>query len=152
MSMNHNNITILETRDKEFIEIQIDIEKRLQIKSEAKSKWEDWIFIKWLKRFIKFSNIKDERGKMQYISLPSPEIKPRDIKEMTEEERKNRKILLDKIWEETKEGRKKKFIEQRKDILKRLEVSEKRHWIQTTLNKLEELNVFRKKNIFKKNK
>jgi len=147
MSMTNKDITVLTTWADETIEIKSNIEHWLMVKNEAKWNWEDWIYIEDLKRFIKFSNIKDEQGRTLYIALPTPKTEKKDIKDMTPEQRKERQELLDRIWEQTKDWRKKKFIESRKEILKRLAVDEDRHWLETTRSKLQDLENFRKKSI-----
>ena len=89
--MNNKDISILTTWDNEIINVDINIEKWLQLKSEAKSKGEDGIYIQKLQRFIKFSNLKDETGKTLYIALPEPK---KEFKELTPQERKDRDVMI----------------------------------------------------------
>lgn len=106
-------ITILTTWDNEEIILEVEFWKWISTKSEAKSKWEDWILIKSLNRYIKFANIKDERWKTQYLALEAPK---KEFKWFTPEERKNFNKAKEIILEKTKEWRMKKFIVRRENI------------------------------------
>lgn len=145
MSMNYKDIVIITTWDNEDIIIEFWMEQWLMVKSECKSKWEDWIVINALNRFIKFSNIKNEQWKTRYISLPSP----KEVKNinLTPEQRVKRDKMIAEMLEKTYSNRRKTFLETRKDILKQLAKSERRFKLQTTENKLEELNILRQKAI-----
>ena len=128
-------ITILETWDKEIIQIPFSIEEWLTAKIKAKNSWEDWIFLKSQKRFLKFSNIKDEQWKTKHLSLEAPkeeykERSPKDRKKIDEAIKKAMKITFD--W------RKKRFLEYRETILKQLEKQEIWFWLDTTNSKLED--------------
>lgn len=151
MNMNNKNIVILTTWDNEEIIVESDMEQYLIIKSECKSKWEDWIYISKLQRYIKFSNIKNEQWKTQFISEMKQIEAPKQI-ELTDDERKARDKMINEMLEKTYEWRKKRFYEERKWILKQLAKSEKRFNLQTTLEKLEELNLFRQKDILLNNR
>lgn len=146
MNMNNKDITLLTTWWDEVIELDVNIEHYLHLKSQAKQNWEDWIYIDKYKRFIKFSNLKDEKWKTLYISLPAPEVK---LIELTPEEREKRNRMISKIMDKTYEWRKKTFVEDRFEILKRLAEREKNFWLQTTKDKLLELEWFKKKEMQK---
>ena len=148
MNMNNYDIVLLETWDKEIIEIKINIEDWLRLKSETKSKWEDGVYIKDLKRFIKFSNMKDERWKTNYIALPEPK---QEFKELTSADREARDKMLAEMLEKTYENRKRTFLIERKEILRQMAKAEKRFDLQTTESKLLELNELRQLNIYKPN-
>ena len=137
-------ITILQTWDNEEITLEVEFSKWIATKTEAKSKWEDWILIKSLNRYIKFANIKDERWKTQYLSL---EASKKDFKWFTPEERKNFNKAKENILEKTKEWRKKRFLETREKILKQLARDEERFWLDTTISKLEEYNILKNKDL-----
>ena len=145
--MNNQSVTILETWDWEKIEIPFEFEVWLNTKTSAKNNWEDWIYLKSHNRYLKFSNIKDEKGKVKYISLPEP---VKEFKELTKEERENRDKMLSEIMEKTYEKRKENFIKRRKEILKELERNEKKFWLETTIEKINILNDFRKKDDIQK--
>lgn len=137
-------ITILQTWDNEEIILEVEFSKWISTKTEAKSKWEDWILIKSLNRYIKFANIKDEKWKTQYLSLEAPK---KDFKWFTPEERKNFNKAKETILEKTKEWRKKRFLETREKILKQLARDEEMFWLDTTINKLEEYNILKNKDL-----
>jgi len=151
MSMNNKDIVILTTWDKEEIIVELNMEDWIMIKSDCKSNWEDWVFINALQRYIKFSNIKNEQWKTQFISDTKKIEAPKKI-ELTPAERKIRDKMISEMLEKTYEWRKKTFFKVREWILKQLAKSEKRFNLQTTLEKLEELNKLRQKNILINNK
>jgi len=136
--MNNNTlteeVTILTTWDNEIININYSIEEWLTAKSNSKSSWEDWIYLKSLKRFLKFSAIKDEQWKTKYMVLEAPKKKP---KELTPEERKKRDIMIKEMLEKTFEWRKKRFYDRREEILNDLEKEEKNFWMETTKSKIQ---------------
>lgn len=72
MIMNNESVTLLTTWDNEVIEIPFSFETWLSAKMTAKQNWEDWIYLKKQNRYLKFSNIKDEKGKIKYLALPDP--------------------------------------------------------------------------------
>jgi len=137
-------IVILQTWDNEEIILEVEFWKWIATKTEAKSKWEDWILIKTLNRYIKFANIKDEKWKTQYLSLEAPK---KEFKWFTPEERKNFNKAKETILEKTKEWRMKKFITKRENILKQLARDEERFWLDTTISKLEEYNILKNKDL-----
>lgn len=147
MNMNHEAVTLLETRDKEIIEIPYPFETWLNAKSNAKSKWEDWIYLEKEQRYLKFSNIKDEKWKTKYLSLNQPT----QYKEPTQEERETKAKFLKEIYEKTYDSRKKKFIEKRKEILSDLAKKEIEYWLETTESKLTEFNLLKLNNVKNKN-
>lgn len=166
MSMNNKHITILTTWEDEKLTIDIEFKKWLEVKSEAKSKWEDWIFLQAYQRYIKFSNLKDERWKTQYLSLPEPkeeslsmlwslekkkllENNPNKYYELERKDKERRRKIAEYVKNNNNiiELRKKNFLEKRAEILKRLAFEEKELWFDTTISKLEELENFKKQEI-----
>ena len=147
--MNNSNLvqefTIIETWDREIIEINISIENWILWKIKAKNNWEDWIFLKNLKRFLKFSNIKDEKWKTKYLNLE--EWKTKKEKRLTKEEMTILKENIKNIMEKTFEWRKKNFIERRKNILNNLWKEEIHFWLKTTNSKLLEYESLRLKKL-----
>jgi len=141
-------VTFLTTWDNDIIEIEIDFKTWLKTKNKAKNNWEDWIYLKSHKRYLKFSNIKDEKWKTKYLALEQPK---KEIKEITEEERKKIEEFKKTILEKTFEWRKKRFYQEREKILKDLEKKEQYFWLQTTLSKIEEYNILKLKNNLWKN-
>ena len=136
------SVTILTTWDKEVIQLDTPFKNWLAKKMEAKKAWEDGLLISKT-RYLKFANIKDERGKDLFLWLPAG--KPSKTKvELTPEERKNRDEFLKKCLEKTKESRKKKFFEEREQILKQLAQREEYWWMETTLSKITALYEYRK--------
>lgn len=142
--MNEKNITILTLWDNEKVEIEMDIEEFIQIQKEDKELWEKEFYVIKLKRSISYSDIRGKQGKTNYIALPEPK---KEFKELTPNERRDRDKMLKGMLEKTYNARKKTFTETRKNILKELAKSEKRFNLQTTIQKLEELNQLRKENI-----
>ena len=102
--MNSIDITIITTWDDETIQYEISFENWLKEKDRAKKNWQDWILLSKINRFLKFSNIKDERWKKNYLSLPEPEREKR--KELTKEEKERINKFILELMEKTKWERK----------------------------------------------
>ena len=143
----------IELFSKEILIVERSIDDWMTMKTQAKSLWQSSVFISELRRELYFSNIRDVRWKTRHTQLDLPQKKRLEKpKELTDEQRKERDKFLAGILEKTKEGRKKNFVHYRQELLAKLARQEERFWLQTTLNKLEELNDFRKKDIWKKNR
>ena len=128
-------ITILKTWKWEIFEIEMRYEDFLIFEQDLKNKWEDGFNLWKLRRFIKFSSIEEKIWKTKYLSLEEPK-KPK--KELTDEERKQMLETISEAMERTKEGRKKRFIEYRKKVLKDLEYMEESFNLEKTTMKLED--------------
>lgn len=137
-------ITLITTWDNEIIELNASFKEWIDSKNWAKARWEDWFKPKWVDRYIKFANIKDERWKTQYLAL---EAHKKDFKWFTPEERKNFNKAKEIILEKTKEWRMKKFIAKRENILKQLAKDEARFGLETTLKQLQEYKILKNKSI-----
>jgi hypothetical protein len=139
------NIVIITTFDnKEFI-IKTTLREWNEITAQAEAIGKKKIFLKDYNENLYFSTIKSERGKTLYKELPQPKKtisllemgsvekkklekenpeKYYKMKKEEEEARLKGKKLMDYYLEKSKETRKKKFIEERNRILKKLEVTE----------------------------
>lgn len=144
-NFNLKEITILKTWKWEEFEIEMRYEDFLIFENNLKSNWEDWFDSKKYRRFIKFSSIEDKIWKTKYLSLPEP--KQKNNKLYTEEEKRKSREFHKKILEKTFEWRKKNFIYRRNETLKRLAIEEKSFWIETTIDKIQDLMKYRKANI-----
>ena len=137
-------ITLITTWDNEVIELNASFKEWTDSKNWCKARWEDWFKPKWVDRYIKFANIKDERWKTQYLAL---EATKKEFKWFTPEERKNFNRAKEIILEKTKEWRMKKFIAKRENILKQLAKDEERFGLETTLKQLQEYKILKNKSI-----
>ena len=126
-------ITILTSWKWDIYEIDWNIKDYMNMKTQAKQNWEDWFWCERYQTYIKFASLEKESWKTQYIALEEPK-KP--IKELTQEDRVKRDIMLANILKDTAEGRKKNFYKYREDELFKLATREKTHWLETTVNKL----------------
>jgi len=142
--MNKKDITILTLWNEEKVIVDMNIEAFIEMQKEDKSLWEKEFYIYKLQRTITYSDIKGKQWKTNYLALPEPK---KEYKEPTPEERKARNKMLKEMLDKTYEARKKTFSIERKRILKELAKAEKRFSLQTTIDKLEELNKFRQKEI-----
>lgn len=139
-------IVILTLWSEEKIEIEnISYENFIKQMEEKKKTGSDWINILSLRRFLKFSAIADIKWKTNYIALEAPK---QEYKELTKQEREKRDDYIKKMLEKTFDWRKKKFIlNTRVEILENLAKQERYFWLQTTKEKLQELEWFIKNNL-----
>lgn len=142
--MNQKNITILILWNDEKVIVEMDIEEFIEMQKEDLSLWEKEFYLSQLKRTISYSDIKGKQWKTQYIALSEPK---KESKEPTAQERIERDKMISEMLDKTYENRRKTFLGTRKDILKQLAKSERRFKLQTTEEKLEELNILRQKAI-----
>jgi len=122
----------------------MEIEQFLQMQREDMTAWIKEFYISSLKRTISYSDIKGKQWKTNYLSIEAPK---KEFKESTPEERKARDKMLSEMLEKTYEARKKNFTIERQRILKELAKTEARFNLQTTQDKLEELNKLRQQNL-----
>ena len=134
------DITIITLWSDEELILDTDFDNWLKSKTNAKNNNEDWILIRKLDRYIKFSNIKDEKGKTQHLSLEAPK---KEFKSFTPEERKKRDENIKNILAKTFEWRKKSFLDKRESILKDLEKQEIYFWLETTTQKLKDFSLLK---------
>lgn len=139
-------ITKLITWENEIIELEISFEDWIKTKTFAKSKWDDWIYILNNSRFLKFSNLKDEIKQIKFISLPQAK---KEKKVYTKEEWEMYRRIKEEALRKTFEWRKKRFIQRRTEMLKRLAEDERDFWLETTLEKLEQFNKLKIKQWYK---
>ena len=139
-------IVILTLWSEEKIEIEnISYENFIKQMEEKKKAGSDWINISSLRRFLKFSAIADIKWKTNFIALESPK---QEYKELTKQEREKRDDYIKKMLEDTFPRRKKNFIlNTRVEILENLAKQERYFWLQTTKEKLQELEWCIKNNI-----
>ena len=104
----------------------------------------NYITINHLDRDIYFNYIKDKKRKIRHYSLPQPEQKKLAY---TPEQNIEVQKKIDKMMEITYEWRKRNFMNNRQVILEKLAKTEKQFEVTTTLDKLEELNLLRQKQI-----
>lgn len=146
-------ITILPTWDWKMIyELDWSIEDYMIMKQKKIEAWWDWFYSEKYRTEIKFKSIQNPSWKTQYIALEAPKT-PK--KELTQEDRVKRDIMLAKILKDTAEGRKKRFFKYREEELKLLSIREQGHWLETTLSKLRRLKEYEEREIkedFKNNK
>lgn len=145
-NFNLKEITILKTWKWEEFEIEMKYEDFLIFENNLKSNWEEWFDSKKYRRFIKFSSIEHKIWKTQFLSLPQPKEKP---KLYTEEDKQKSREFHKKILEKTFEWRKKNFIHRRNETLKRLAIEEKNFWVETTIDKIQDLMKYRKADVKK---
>lgn len=134
--MTKEEVTILTLKNNEKIELPINIDKYLELEKELKANKEQGIYIKSLKRQITFFNIIDIQGKTKHLSLEAPK---KEYKEPTPEEKIKHIAFVKEMLEKTYDWRKKRFRERRDKILKSLAQEELKFKLETTLNKLKEL-------------
>jgi len=138
------DVTLIETWDNKIFQVEINIEEWINTIDNLQNQWKKKIYLESYKETLYFSNIKSEKWKTQYIALPKPEKQKRLY---TETEKEQSRANLKKALDVTFKWRKKNFIKHRIEVLERLAQNEKRFWLQTTLEKLQELEQFRKKDI-----
>jgi len=149
--MNKQDITILTLWSNETVIVKMDIEDFIQMQKQDLMDWEKEFYIASLRRTITYSDIKWKQWKTNFISDTKLIEAPKKI-ELTDDERKARDKMINEMLEKTYEWRKKTFFKTREWILKDLAKAEKRFDLQTTLEKIEELNKLRQKNILINNK
>ncbi len=171
--MNNNSltkeVTILKTWKWEEFQIDMKYEDFLVFEKTLLNKWEDGFNSSDYRRYIKFSAIEDKIWKTLHLSLPPPkkdslslmwseekkllkESNPQKYFELEQKDLNRRKNIENhskKILDKIKPWIQKRFIEKRREILKKLAFDEKKHWLETTLEKLEKLEKFLKKEIIK---
>lgn len=130
--MNTKEITILITWKGFVYELEESIEDYLTMKSYQKSIWEDGFKSNKYREYIKFANLSSEKWRTLYIALPEPKKKL----EMTDKEREETQEFIKNVMKRTEEWRKKRFLEQRQEILQNLANREKSFWMDTTLSKI----------------
>lgn len=135
--MKNINWTLIIMQDWEEIFVERTKEQINKAIDEAISIKRNYITIDYLDRDIYFNYIKDKRKKVKYLALEAPK---KEFKWFTPEERKNFNKTKEIILEKTKEWRMKKFLIRKENILKQLARDEERFWLETTLNKLKEIN------------
>jgi len=137
------DITILQSWGwKDIYHIDWNIKDYMNMKTQAKQNWEDWFWSEKYQTFIKFASLEKEQGKTQYLSI---EATKQEFKESTPEEREKFEKFKHAMLKETYEWRKRKFHEKRKEILEQLARDEKRFELETTLDKLLELEAIKLK-------
>ena len=141
---NQKNVTILTLWDWEQIVVNVDIEEFMQCQREDISNWIKELYLSEFKRTVSYADIKWKQGKTRHYYLPQPEQKKLAY---TPEQNIEVQKKIDKMMEITYEWRKRNFINNRQVILEKLAKTEKQFEVTTTLDKLEELNLLRQKQI-----
>lgn len=143
--MNTKDITIITTFDNEVFEIDKNINEWLEITEKYQKIGKKKIFLEKYDFVLYFSTIKSERGKKLHLALPEAK-EPLRLSFMGSKEQKKlrqtnpekynklqkrdkeirRKIeeTAKKYKENMLENRKKNFLEERKELLKRLSIKE----------------------------
>lgn len=166
--MNNSNIkediVIVTTYDNNEYHIKTNILEWNNIVDKAQAMWKKKIFLKDYNENLYFSNIKSEKWKTLFKSLPAPKEKQNLISmsstekeklkqnnpdlyyKMEKEEelaRKKTREIVTKALQNSLERRKKNFVEERDKILKQLEVREKNFWLKTTIEKIKDAEKYR---------
>lgn len=137
-------ITFLPTWDWSIIyELDWSIEDYVEMKKKIKEEWWDSFRSDKYRTEIKFNSIQNPRGKTQYIALEAPK---EEYKEKTVAEREKIAETIRKAYKTTEEGRKKRFIERKQEILLELEKKELEFWLDSTLEKLKDYNKLKLEN------
>ena len=162
MSVNNiAEVTVVHTWDNNEFEISIEYDKFIELYTNAKINWIDWLNFSAEKKFISLKNIKSfEAKKVRLLladiprtlrlyemwSLEKEELLKKNpnlyfrLEKEDEERRKRISLLTAPILQKTFENRKKKFLKEREKILKDLSKKEKEFWLETTLYKVNKYN------------
>lgn len=146
--MNKQEVVILRTWKWEEFIINGSYEEFMIFKNNLQNQWIDWFDSKDYRRFIKFSSLEHIIWKTRFLLLWEPN---KEKKIFTEEEkiefRKKRDEFIKKCLIKSEKTRRENFLKEKDIILNNLAKKEKYWWITTTLEKLEEYNLFKKKEV-----
>lgn len=158
------DVVIIKTFDEKEYIVKTTIREWNALVEQAEKLGKKKIFLKDYNENLYFSTIKNEKWKSLYKSLPEP-VKTTLISMSSTEKQKlkaNNPALYDKmdyeenqarqkrnktikdILEKSLENRKRKFLEEREKILKKLAITEKNFWLTTTLDKLKDSEKYQK--------
>jgi len=138
------NIVIVTTFDnEEYILNNKTLQQWNDMVEKLTKDWKKKVYLLNYDCNLYFSQIKKEKWKTLYLSLPTPkELKKLYTEEEREESRKRNQQILKKIYPNIK----KNFILKRDEILKKLAFEEKKFNLETTIEKLEKLKKIEIKN------
>lgn len=162
-------VVIIKTFDEKEYIVKTNIRDWNALVWQAEKSGQKKIFLKDYNENLYFSTIKNEKWKTLYKSLPEPvkttlismsSTEKQNLKQnnpvlynkMNAEEneaRQKRNKTIKEILEKSLETRKKKFLEEREMILKKLAITEKNFWLTTTIDKLKDAEKY-KKDLIKK--
>lgn len=146
--MNTQEITILKTWQWEEFIINGSYEDFIKFKKNLQEQWLDWFDSKDYRRFIKFASLEHIIWKTKYLSLPEPkEVKKILTKEQEEQYKTQKEDFIKLCLLKSEEKRRNNFLKDRELMLKNLAKKEKYWNMYTTLEKIEELNKYRKKEL-----